>query len=62
MKPQRRNPGDVRKSEQHPNHPNPKPSSVQSAVGDAHQELVSTATNDYARIERQPSQDSSSEE
>ena len=45
-----------RKSEQHPYHPHPKPSSVQSALGGAHQELVSTATNEHARIEYKPSQ------
>ena len=44
------------KSEQHPYHPQPKPLSVQSAVGCVHQELVSTATNEYARIDHQPSQ------
>ena len=37
----------------------PKPSSVQSVEGDAHQESVSTATNEHARIDHQPSQQSS---
>ncbi len=59
IKPQRKNAGG-RKSEQHPYHPHPKPSSVQSAVGGAHQESVSTATNEHARIDHQPSQQSSS--
>ena len=49
-----------RKSEQHPYHPHSKPSSVQSAVGGAHQESVSTATNKHARTDHQPSQRSSS--
>ena len=49
-----------RKSEQPPNHPEPKPLPVQSAVGGAHQESVSTATNEHARIDHQPSQQSSS--
>ena len=35
-------------------------SSAQSAVGGAHQESVSTATNEHARIDHQPSQQSSS--
>ena len=48
------------KSEQHPYRPHPKPSSVQSAVGCAHQESVSTATNEHARIDHQPSKQSSS--
>ena len=43
-----------RKSEQRPYRPQPKPSSAQSAVGCAHQELASTATNEHARID-QPS-------
>ena len=59
MKPQRKVAGG-RKSVQHPNHPQPKPSSVQSAVGCAHQESVSTATNERAKIDHQPSQKSSS--
>ena len=58
-KPQRKNAGG-RKSEQHPYHPHPKPSFVQSAVGDAHQESISTATNEHAKIDHQPSQQSSS--
>ena len=39
-----------RKSEQHPYHLHPKPSSAQSVVGDAHQESVSTATKGRAGI------------
>ena len=58
MKPQKKNAGG-RKSEQHPYHPHPKPSSVQIAVGCALQESVSTATNEHARIDHQPSQQSS---
>ena len=38
-------------AKEHPYHPHPKPSSVQSAVGDAHQESVSTATSEHARID-----------
>ena len=49
MKPQRKNEGG-RKSEQHPYHLQPKSSSVQSAVGCAHQDSASTATNECARI------------
>ena len=49
-----------RKSEHHPYHPHPKPSSVQSAVGVARQKSVSTATNECARIDHQSSQQSSS--
>ena len=45
---------------QHPYHPHPKPSSVQSGVGFAHQESVSTATSERASIDHQPSQKSSS--
>ena len=45
-----------RKSEQHPYHPHPKLLSGQSAEGGAHQELVSTATIEHARIDHQPSQ------
>ena len=56
---QRKNAGG-RKSEQHPCHPHPKPSSVQSAVGGAHQESVSIATNEHARTDHQPSQQFSS--
>ena len=59
MKPQRKDAGG-RKSEQHPYHPHPKPSSVQSAAGCAHQETVSTATNERARTDHRPSQQSSS--
>ena len=57
IKPQRKNAGG-RKSEQHPYHPHPKPLSVQSAVRVAHQESVSTATNEHARIDHRPSQQS----
>ena len=57
IKPQRKNAGG-RKNEQHPYHPHPKPLSVQSAVGGAHQESVSTATNEHAKIDHQPSQQS----
>ena len=57
--PQRKNAGG-RKSEQHPYHPHPKPSSVQSAVGGVHWESVSTATSKHARIDHQPSKQSSS--
>ena len=49
-----------RKSVQHPYHPHSKPSSVQNAVGGSHQESVSTATKEHARIDHQPSQQSSS--
>ena len=49
-----------RRSEQHPYHPQPKPSSVQSAVGSAHQELHLTATNEHARTVHQPSPNPSS--
>ena len=59
IKPQRKNAGG-RKSQLHPYHPYPKASSLQSAVGGAHQESVSTATNEHARIDHQPSQQSSS--
>ena len=50
MKLQRKNAGD-RESEQHPYYPQAKPSSVQSVVGVAHQDSVSTATNECARID-----------
>ena len=50
----------VRKSEQHPYHPHPNPSSVQSAVEGAHQESISTATNEHAKIVHQRSQQFSS--
>ena len=59
MKPQRKNVGG-RKSEQHCYHPQPKPSSVQSAVWCVHQESVSTDTNEHARIDHQPLQKFSS--
>ena len=49
MKPQSKDAGG-RKSEQHTHHPQPNPSSVQSAVGCAHQDSASTATNECARI------------
>ena len=55
MKLQRKDEGG-RKIKQHPNHPQPKPSPVQSALGSAHQESDSTATNMHARIDHQPSQ------
>ena len=42
-----------RKSEQHPNHPQPKPSSVQSAVGCVHRESDSSATNEHAKTDHQ---------
>ena len=58
-KPQRKNAGG-RMSKQHPYHPHPKPSSVQSVVGSAHQESVSTATKEHAKFDHQPSQQSSS--
>ena len=62
MKPKRKNAGG-RKNEQHPHHAQPKPSSlpsVQSVVGCAHLESVSTATNERAIIDHQPSPKSSS--
>ena len=59
LKPQRKNAGG-RKSEQHPYHPHSKFLSVQSAVRAAHQKLISTATNEHARIDYQPSQQLSS--
>ena len=59
MKPQKEKRRRI-KSEQHPYHPHPKPSAVQSVVWCAHQESVSTATNERARIDHQPSQQSSS--
>ena len=48
MKPQRRNAGD-RKSQHHSIHPNANPLFIQSAVECAHQESVSTATNERAK-------------
>ena len=54
MKPQRKDAGG-RKSEQHSNNPQPKPSSLQSAVGCAHQDSDSTATSERARTDHQPS-------
>ena len=59
IKPQRKNAGG-RKSEQHPYHPQPKSSSVQSTVGCVHQDSDSTATSKHARTDHQPSQKSSS--
>ena len=59
MKPQRKD-ARGRKSKQHPNHPRPKLSSVQSAVGSTHQDSDSTATNERAKTDHQPSQKSSS--
>ena len=54
MKPQRKD-AVGRKSEQHPDHPRAKPSSVRSVVGCALQESDSTATNAHARAaDRQP--------
>ena len=50
MKPQSKDAGG-RKSEQHPNHPQPKPSSV-----DVQQESDSTTINVHAGTDRQPSQ------
>ena len=47
-------------SERHLNHPQPKPSSVQNAAGSTHQESDSTATNEQARTDHQPSLKSSS--
>ena len=58
MKLQRKDAGG-RESELHPNHPQPKPSSVRSEVECAHQELDSTAINEPARTDHQPSQKSS---
>ena len=55
MKPQRKDAGG-RKSMQHPSHPQPKFSPVRSAVGSAHQESDSTATNEHARTDHEPSQ------
>ena len=57
IKLQRKNAGG-RKSEQHPYHPHSKPSSVQNAIGAAHQESVSTATSEHARTDHQSSQQS----
>ena len=54
MKPQRKDAGG-RKSEQHPNHLQPKPSPVQSAVGSAGQNSDSTATSEHARTDFKPS-------
>ena len=59
MKPQRKEAGG-RKSEQYPNHPHPKPSSVQSAVGSTHREWDSTATNERARTDHGHSRKTSS--
>ena len=59
MKPQQKNTVG-RKSKQHPYHPHPKLSSVQSAVGCAHQKSDSTATNERAKIDHQLSQKSPS--
>ena len=54
MKPPRKD-GAGEKSSQLPNHPQPKPSPVQSAGGAAPQESDSTATNEHARTDHQPS-------
>ena len=59
MKLQRKDAGG-RKSEQHPSHPHPKPSSVQGAVECVHQKSDSTATNECARLDHQSSPESSS--
>ena len=48
------------KNGQHPYHPYPTPSSVQSAIGCAHQESVCTATNERASIARNEPSSSSS--
>ena len=58
MKPQRKDTGG-RKSEQHPNLPQLKPSSVQITVECALQESDSTAINDHARTDHQSSKKSS---
>ena len=50
INPQRKNAGG-RKSEQYLYYSHPKPSSLQSTEGGAHQELVFTATNEHARID-----------
>ena len=55
MKPQRKDAGG-RKSVQHPNYLQPKFSPVQKAVGCGHQEPDSTATNEHAKTDHQPSQ------
>ena len=47
------------KREQHPSHPRPKPSSVQSAVGCARQGSDPIATKKHVRTDHQPSQKSS---
>ena len=52
MKPQRKDAGG-RNSEQHPNHPQLKPSPVQSTAGPVHQESDSTATNEHAKTDHQ---------
>ena len=54
MKPQRKDAGG-RENMQHPNHPQPKPSPVQSAVSSVHQESDCSATNEHARTDHQPS-------
>ena len=55
MKLQRKDAGS-KKSVQHSNHPQPKPSPVQSAVRSAHQKSDSTATRGCARTDHQPFQ------
>ena len=52
----------IKKNEQAPNYPQPKPSLVQSAVWSAHQGSDSTATNGCARDSPHPPQILSSEE
>ena len=59
IKPQRKEAGG-RKSEQPPNHHQPQPLTVSSALGFAHQESGSAATNKPARTEHQPLQKPSS--
>ena len=56
VKTQRKNAGG--RNSKHPINPHPKPLSVQSAVRGVHQESVSTATNEHARIDHQSSQQS----
>ena len=53
---QRKDAGGRTESEQSPNHPQPKPSSVRSVIGSRHQELDSEATNGRTRDDPQPSQ------
>ena len=55
VKPQTRDSAS-RKSEQYPDHPQPKPSHVQNASESAHQESDSTVTNQHVRTDHLPSQ------